>query len=159
MPMPKTCQEIQVFNGMAQFYRWFTRTFASVMALNTKFLKKVKVFEWITECQTTWEDIKNQYVQAPILINLNWELEFHVHIDASQLAIGAIVAQNLTSKIDQPIMYSSRLLNFVERNYITTKREPLAMVYALHKFRHYMLGNMFTFLMDHIALIYLVNKP
>jgi hypothetical protein len=33
------------------------------------------------------------------------------------------------------------------------------MVYALNKFRHYMLGNMFTFFVDHMALIYLVNKP
>ncbi len=56
-------------------------------------------------------------------------------------------------------MYSSRLLNSNERNYIITKRKALAMVYALHKFRHYMLGNMFTFYVDHMALMYLVNKP
>jgi hypothetical protein len=45
--------------------------FASVMALITKLLKKAKVFEWTIECQTTWEDIKNQYIQVPILINPN----------------------------------------------------------------------------------------
>jgi len=33
------------------------------------------------------------------------------------------------------------------------------MVYALHKFRHYLLGNMFTFFMHHMALVYLINKP
>ncbi len=33
------------------------------------------------------------------------------------------------------------------------------MVYAIHKFRHYLLGNMFTFFVDHMALVYLVNKP
>jgi hypothetical protein len=33
------------------------------------------------------------------------------------------------------------------------------MVYALHKFRHYMLGNKFTFFVDHTTLVYLVNKP
>jgi hypothetical protein len=33
------------------------------------------------------------------------------------------------------------------------------MVYALHKFRHYLLGNMFTFYVDQIDLVYLVNKP
>jgi hypothetical protein len=41
------------------------------------------MFEWIFECQIVWEDIKNQYIQAPILINLNWDLEFHVHINVS----------------------------------------------------------------------------
>jgi hypothetical protein len=71
MLMPKTCQKIQVFNGMAQLYRWFIRNFASVMALITKLLRKVEVFEWTTKCQTTWEDIKNQYIQTPILISPN----------------------------------------------------------------------------------------
>jgi hypothetical protein len=33
------------------------------------------------------------------------------------------------------------------------------MVFALHKFRHYLLGNKFVYYVDHMALIYLVNKP
>jgi hypothetical protein len=33
--------------------------FASVMPPITKLLRKTKVFEWIVEFQTTWEDIKN----------------------------------------------------------------------------------------------------
>jgi hypothetical protein len=56
-------------------------------------------------------------------------------------------------------MYASKLLNSIEQNYITIEREDLAMVYALHKFRHYLLGNCFVFYVDHMALIYLVNKP
>jgi hypothetical protein len=56
-------------------------------------------------------------------------------------------------------MYSSSLVNFVEKNYTTIEIEALTMVYALHKFRHYMLNNMFTFYVEHMALVYLVNKP
>jgi hypothetical protein len=59
----------------------------------------------------------NRYIQAPILINPNWELEFHVHTYAFQLTLGAILVENLTCKIDQPIMYSSRLLNFANKLY------------------------------------------
>ncbi len=86
-------------------------------------------------------------------------MEFHVHIYVFQLAVKAIVGQNLIGKIDQHVMYSSRLLNSVEQNYIITKKNVLIMVYALHKFNHYMLGKKFTFFVDHMALIYLVNKP
>jgi hypothetical protein len=50
MPLPKTPQEIQVFNGMAQFYKCFIRNFDSIMAPITKLLKKTKVFGWIVEC-------------------------------------------------------------------------------------------------------------
>jgi hypothetical protein len=53
------------------------------MELIMKLFRTVEVFEWITECQIAWEDIENRYIQVPILINPNWELEFHVHIDAS----------------------------------------------------------------------------
>jgi hypothetical protein len=37
-----------------------------------------------------------------------------------RMAIGAILTLNLTCKIDQPIMYSSRSFNYVEKNYNTT---------------------------------------
>jgi hypothetical protein len=56
-------------------------------------------------------------------------------------------------------MYVFRLLNSTKRNYTTTKREALAMVYALQIFRHYLLDNWFVFYVDHMALKYLVNKP
>jgi hypothetical protein len=66
-------------------------------------------------------------------INPNYELEFHVRTDAYQLAVGAILTHNPTSKVDQSVMYSSRLLNSVEENYTTIEKEVLAMVYVLHK--------------------------
>jgi hypothetical protein len=62
---------------------------------------------------------------------------------------------NLIGKSDQPVVYAFRLLNNVEHNYSTTEREALTMVFALHKFKHYL----FIFYVDHMALIYLVNKP
>jgi hypothetical protein len=51
------------------------------------------------------------------------------------------------------------LLNKAKQNNTTSKKEALAMVYALHKFRHFLLGNKFVFYVDHMAIIYLVNKP
>jgi hypothetical protein len=88
-----TPKEIQLFNGMAQFNRCFIKNFALIMSPITKVLRKCEVLECTQKCQNVGEEIKNQYVQAPILNNPNWELEFHVHhINASQLAVGAILA-------------------------------------------------------------------
>ena len=61
--------------------------------------------------------------------------------------------------MDFPISYASRLLNSAEQNYTTTEREGIGMVYAVKKFRHYLLANTFLFFMDHQDLLYLVNKP
>jgi hypothetical protein len=72
--------------------------------------------------------------------------------------MGAMLAHILVGKCDKPISYAFRLLNHVEWNYKTTKREALAMVYALHKFHHYLFGNKFNFYVDHMALLYLIQK-
>ena len=61
--------------------------------------------------------------------------------------------------MDYPIVYSSRKLNKVERNYSTTEREELGMVFVLQKYQNYLLDNPFIFYIDHQALKYLVNKP
>ncbi len=98
-------------------------------------------------------------MEAPILIQKNWKLEFHIHTYASLLAIGAMLAHNPIGKYDQPIIYGSRLLNKAEQNYTTTERKALTMVHALHKFRHFLLRNKIIFYLDHMALVYLFNKP
>ncbi len=86
-------------------------------------------------------------------------MEFHVHIDASFLVMGAMLSQNVTGENDQLVMYVSRLLNRVEQNYNIRKKEVLEMVFALHKLRHYLMVNKFVFYVNHMALVYLVNKP
>ncbi len=62
-------------------------------------------------------------METPILIPLIWQMEFHVHIDASLLVVGAMLAQDPNSKYDQPIVYASRLFNKIEHNYTTTKKK------------------------------------
>ncbi len=69
-----------------------------------------------------------------------------MHIDASLLAIGVMLAPNLTGKYDQIIVYASRLLNKAKHNYTTIKRVALVMVYALHKFRHFFVVKQICFL-------------
>jgi hypothetical protein len=129
------------------------------MAPITKLTKKPRTFFRTKECQKAWELIKHKYIEALILMSPNWEVEFHVHIDASLLAMGAMMFQNVIGKNDQLVVYASKLLNIGELNYNTIEREVLTVVFSLHKFRHYLLSNKFVFYVDHMALVYLVNKP
>ncbi len=62
------------------------------MAPITKLMKKAKPFIWTTKCQETWDQIKKKYTEALILIPPNWQMEFHVHMDASLLVVGAMLA-------------------------------------------------------------------
>jgi hypothetical protein len=81
------------------------------MAPITKLMRRMEPFIWTTKCQETWDQIKQKYMEAPILIPPNWQLEFHVHTNASLFVVSAMLAHNPTCKYDQPIVYASRLLN------------------------------------------------
>ncbi len=83
---------------------------------------------------------------------------FHVHTNASNYVIRVVLVQNPNNTIDEPIYYASRLMIEVENNYSTIEKETFAMIYAIKKLCHYLLGNNFTFFVDHQALINLVNK-
>ena len=61
--------------------------------------------------------------------------------------------------MDFPICYASRKLNVAEQNYSTTKCKGLGMIFAVKKYRHYLLTKKFVFFTHHQALLYLVNKP
>jgi hypothetical protein len=52
--------------------------------------------------------------------------------------------------IDHPIALASRKHSTAERNYTTTEREILAMVYALQKLKHYLLGNILICSLEHL---------
>jgi hypothetical protein len=82
-----------------------------------------------------------------------------VHVDEYSIALGVVLAQPREGDIDHPLAFSSKKLSTIEFNYTNTEREGLAMVYALQKFHHYLLGGHFEMFIDHSALKYLVNKP
>jgi hypothetical protein len=67
-------------------------------------------------------------VTAPILVFPDWTKEFHVHVDASSIALGVVLAQPGGGDIDHPLSFVSRKISITKINYITTEREGLAMV-------------------------------
>lgn len=109
--------------------------------------------------EEAFQELKSWLVGAPILTYPDWDKEFRVHVDASNFAIGATLAQVGDHGLDHLVYFASRLLSKAEKHYSTTEREALGMVYSIQKFRHYLLATPFTFYVDHQALMYLVNKP
>ncbi|KAM1282098.1 hypothetical protein ACFX2H_022501 [Malus domestica] len=77
--------------------------------------------------------------------------------DASDCAIGVVLGQR-RNKQPHVIHYASRTLNDAQLNYSTTKKELLTVVFALDKFRSYLLGTKVIVYSDHAALKYLLTK-
>ena len=99
--------------------------------LMEKLLKKDANFCWDEQCQQSLDVLKDKMVTAPILVFPDWKKEFHVHVDASCIVLGEVLTQPGEGDINHPIAFSSRKMSKDEKNYSTTEREGLAMVYAL----------------------------
>ncbi|RVW79467.1 Retrovirus-related Pol polyprotein from transposon 17.6 [Vitis vinifera] len=105
----------------------------------------------------SFEELKQFLTTAPIVRAPNWKLPFEVMCDASDLAMGAVLGQREDGK-PYVIYYASKTLNEAQRNYTTTEKELLAVVFALDKFRAYLVGSFIVVFTDHSALKYLLTK-
>ena len=77
--------------------------------------------------------------------------------DASDVGIGAVLAQRDDQGREQVVAYGSRLLSKVERKYCVTRRELLAAVVFTNQFRPYLFGRQFILRTDHGSLAWLRN--
>jgi len=74
------------------YYRKFIKGYAKITAPMEKELKKDYKFTWTEECQQSLDILKEKMVIAPILIFPDWTKEFHVHVDASSITLGVVLA-------------------------------------------------------------------
>jgi hypothetical protein len=82
--MPTTTTlEIQNFLGLAGYYRRFIKDFSKIGKPMTKLLEKNKAFEWIAECQASFEELRKLLTSAPILVLLDLAKKFDIYYDAS----------------------------------------------------------------------------
>ena len=94
---------------------------------------------------------------APIIRPPDWKIPFEIMCDASDYAIGAVLGQIL-EKIPHVIYYARKTLNDAQLNYSTTEKELLVVVFALEKFRSYLLRSKIIVYSDHATLKYLLSK-
>ena len=96
--------------------------------------------------------LKNILADAPVLMFPDYNKPFHLHTDASNTGIGAVLLQEHNGKL-HPLSYYSKTLNEAQRNYSTTKREALALVQALTHFRNIILTFKINVYTDHKPLL------
>ena len=93
----------------------------------------------------------------PIIKTPDWTIPFKIMCDASNYALGAVLAQRVDG-LSHVIYYASRTPDNAQSNYTTTKKELLGIVFSLDKFRSYLLGSKVVVFTDHAALKYLLKK-
>ena len=115
-------------------------------------------FIWTDKCDIAFVGLKWLVSIAPVLRGPNWDLPFQISSDASEITIGAILSQEEDKK-PYAIYYINKNLTPAKLNYTVTKKEFLAVIYAINKFKHYITGYPVVLYTDHSAIKYLANKP
>ena len=157
LPSPTNVKTVRQFLGHVGFYRRFIKDFSKIAKPLYKLLEKDAKLVWDEDCQRSFEELKAYLTTAPIVRAPNWKLPFEVMYDTSDLAIGAVLEQREEGK-PYVVYYASKTLNEAQRNYTTTKKELLVVVYALDKFQAYLVGSDIIIFTDHSALKYLLTK-
>ena len=155
LPLPNTVKNLRSFLGHVGFYRRFIQDFVKVFKPLTTLLCKDKDFIIDEEGKRAFKTLKQALIEAPILQSPNWDLPFEIMCDASDYAVGAVLGQRLDKK-PTAICYASKTLIEAQINYTTTEKELLAVVYALEKFRPYILGSKIIIDKSEISVIYVV---
>nr|XP_027067481.1 uncharacterized protein LOC113693100 [Coffea arabica] len=139
------------------FYRRFIKDFSKIVKPLCDLLCKDTPFQFNDNCLVAFERLKKELISAPIITSPDWSLPFELMCDASDYAVGAVLGQKKEGRL-HVIYYASKLLNEAQLNYATTEKELLAVIFALDKFRSYLVGSKVIIYTDHSALKYLLHK-
>ncbi|GJW86522.1 reverse transcriptase domain-containing protein [Tanacetum coccineum] len=100
LPPPTNIKDVRSFLGHAVFYRHFIKDFSKITRPLTKLLEKDTPFEFNGECQKDFESLKEKLTCALVIVSSNWNLSFKLMCDASDFAIGAILAMTTDENSD-----------------------------------------------------------
>ena len=157
---PTTQTELRSFLGLCNVYRRFVPGFAKIAEPLNHLLKKgegPKLGPLTKEQLLAFEALREKLLQPPILALPRREGRYVLDTDASDGQIGCCLSQEHPDGLRHPNGYWSRSLNPAERNYSTTEKECLAIVWAILTLRPYLEGQRFLIRTDHHSLRWVLN--
>lgn len=157
---PRTVKELQSFLGLCNVYRRFVPNFARIAAPLTKKLRKGEPqnFGDLDKAESeAYERLRDSMISPPVLALPRAGYSYTLDTDACDYQVGCVLLQEQPDKTLRPVGYWSRSLTKAEKNYSTTEKECLAIVWAALMLRPYLEGVRFTLRTDHSALRWILN--
>ncbi|KAL4312967.1 hypothetical protein GQ457_01G036970 [Hibiscus cannabinus] len=146
-PIPSNLKDVRGFLGLAGYYRRFIKGFATIAAPISDLLRKSEKFEWTSDAQLAFDNLKLLLSEAPLLGLPCFDKDFVVETDASGVGIGAVLTQD-----NRLLAYFSQKLSPRMQGASTYHREMFAITQAVGKWRQYLLGRRFIILTDQKSL-------
>ena len=157
-PVPRDVKDVQHFLGMITFYHEFLPDLASLAEPLRQLTRKDTPFEWTEHRDLSFRTLKEMALQQLPLHIFDPSAPTYVTTDASDVGIGATLAQLQNGKL-HPIACFSKTLTTAERNYATNEREALAVLMAFEHWEKFLLGRHTTLQTDHQPLQALLAAP
>ncbi|CAK1583786.1 unnamed protein product [Parnassius mnemosyne] len=156
-PVPKTAKQLRRFLGMINFYRRFIPQAAKIQApLNALLTGAVKASHPVNlngDSLKAFEECKESLCNAALLAHPDSKAKLGLVTDASDLAIGGVLQQQIGGDW-QPLAFFSRKLSPSQRKYSPYDRELLAVYESIKYFRHWLEATPFTIYTDHKPLCF-----
>ena len=114
---------------------------------------------WGTPQQIAFDKLKQLLINAvekPLQI-IDPAKPYHIHVDASDYPVGAVLGQPGDQGSEQPIAFASKKLNATQRNWATVEKETFAILWSLQKYRHWLFGADIIVYSDHNPVTYLTE--
>lgn len=154
-PRPQTQKELKRFLGMVGYYRSHIKNFGTIAVELQKLLKKSakKQFIWSVLAEKAFISLKDKLVCAPVRVIPNFSKTFIVTCDASDIGVGVTLEQD--GRLVEAI---SRGFDGTQGRWPAIEKEAFAIIFALKKWRHILLGRPFSLRTDCKALTWLRQR-
>ncbi|CDF36681.1 unnamed protein product [Chondrus crispus] len=155
---PTNTTRLRSFLGLAGHYRRFIPRL-EISATPHAAMSVKRTLAWTPEMQKAFEDVKRKLTSPPVLAFPHFGKSFVAETDASSVSVGAVITQCKEYGKITAVQCAIRAMNDAKKKYSAIERGALAVIFALKKFRVYILSTQKCMLgTDHQALRYAFQK-
>ena len=156
-PRPQAVHDVHSFLGMTPYYRRFIHGFSQISGPLKQLVRSKEKWQWAKAQKQSFLELKIALSTAPVFRLPDFDHQFIVTTDASDIALGAILKQDVGIGL-QPSVFASRELQQVEVRYSAYETELLGSVWALGQWKHYFQDTYPIIIqIDHVPLRHLPN--
>jgi len=144
-PTPKCVKVVQKFLGLANYYHRFIKGFTSIARPLYNMVKKDQKWNWTERQEEAFRELKKRFTKEPVLAAPDLDKKMRMEVDVSDYATGGVLSIECEDKLWRPVVFLSKSLNEMERNYKIYDKEMLAIIRGLENWRHLLKGTHFKF--------------